>query len=514
MLSPFKSILSNILRKEINAVASQVPEGLRSLLERSDHQDPLERKQFEITNLNDLRNGALANIYDAQSHSRTEGDQIRNAARSRRLRSTRWLSLMETYDENKRDKVAGAISKFVNKENKRVGRLQTAINSWRSDITSRDQNTKQPFYIKWFKDSPDKEAKDALCQQLENERELWHALSKLDAEAAKQAESLLRGCISTACFVEAVNLTEGAEGADGAERVVSSTVVSSPPIVYVLDFKGDMKASQVANMKEEISALLSLPPHKRPEEIVLRLFSPGGSVYGYGLAERELSRVKAANIKLTACVDEVAASGGYMMAAVADNIVASPWSLLGSIGVISGIPNFAERMGKEGVKFYKLTAGKNKNNLDMFTEPTEEGLKHVKINMERILELFSSHVYKHRHEKLTQSMEKIAQGDVWQGVDALELGLVDTIMTSEEYVNQKMDEGADVYTIKKVSNKEGRSPLEKLFKPNGEMSADDPSSMLMDCGKDLTTVGGQYGGPMLKLEGMHMHTGTMHTYDK
>merc|ERR1712183_554512 len=125
-------------------------------------------------------------------------------------------------------------------------------------------------------------------------------------------------------------------------------------------------------MKEEITAILCLPT--KPDEVIVRLYSPGGTSFGYGLAATELKRLRLKGISLTVSVDEIAASGGYMMAAVADYVVASPWSIIGSVGVLTGIPNAADRLDREGLKFYKLTAGKHKSNIDPFTEPTKEGL--------------------------------------------------------------------------------------------------------------------------------------------
>ena len=152
-----------------------------------------------------------------------------------------------------------------------------------------------------------------------------------------------------------------------------------------------------------------------------------------------------------------------MMAVVADTIICSPWSVLGSIGVLSGMPNMSKRLEKEGLKFYKLTAGDNKNTLDPFTTPTEEGLEHVQSNMERILELFANHVDTNRKGLLTKDISDIATGDTWQGVDALELGLADVLQTSEQYVNSRMDGGALVYSIEQLTAKEKRGPLQQLL---------------------------------------------------
>lgn len=117
--------------------------------------------------------------------------------------------------------------------------------------------------------------------------------------------------------------------------------------LFVMKFPGDISASQVQDLREEVTAVVRTA--KRGDEALLVLESGGGTVTGYGLAAGQLKRFKENGIKLTVCVEQVAASGGYMMCCVADRIVASPMAVLGSIGVISDIPNVYERLLKEGM---------------------------------------------------------------------------------------------------------------------------------------------------------------------
>jgi hypothetical protein len=117
--------------------------------------------------------------------------------------------------------------------------------------------------------------------------------------------------------------------------------------LFVMRFPGDVRASQVNELREEVTAVVRTA--KPGDEALLVLESGGGTVTGYGLAAGQLKRFKEAGMKLTVCVEQVAASGGYMMCCVADRIVASPMAVLGSIGVISDIPNFYERLAKEGM---------------------------------------------------------------------------------------------------------------------------------------------------------------------
>ena len=112
---------------------------------------------------------------------------------------------------------------------------------------------------------------------------------------------------------------------------------SHKPRVWVIDFKGSMDAHEVSSLREEITAVLTVATPQ--DQVVVRLESPGGVVHGYGLAASQLQRIRDKQIPLTVAVDKVAASGGYMMACVANKIVAAPFAILGSIGVVAQIPN-------------------------------------------------------------------------------------------------------------------------------------------------------------------------------
>jgi serine protease SohB len=139
----------------------------------------------------------------------------------------------------------------------------------------------------------------------------------------------------------------------------------------VLDFKGSMDAHEVGALREEITAVLTLV--KPEDQVVLRLESPGGVVHGYGLAASQLQRLRDKQVPLTVAVDKVAASGGYMMACVADKIVAAPFSIIGSIGVVAQIPNFNRFLKSKEIDIELHTAGQFKRTLTLLGENTEEG---------------------------------------------------------------------------------------------------------------------------------------------
>lgn len=205
--------------------------------------------------------------------------------------------------------------------------------------------------------------------------------------------------------------------------------------VFVLDFDGDIKASAVAHLREEISVIISSA--KAGDEVVIRLESGGGQVNAYGLAAAQLVRIKDAGLILTVCVDKISASGGYMMACVADKIIASDFAVIGSVGVVSQLPNFHELLKKHNIGYEMFTAGEYKRTVTIFGENDDEDRVKHQADIERIHELFKTFVKKHR-PKL--DVEKIATGEIWFGQDALDLGLIDEIGTSDGYVLELIKE--------------------------------------------------------------------------
>jgi serine protease SohB len=212
--------------------------------------------------------------------------------------------------------------------------------------------------------------------------------------------------------------------------------------LYVLDFKGDVHAEGVDLLSEEITAVLSVV---RPiDEVLLRLESPGGVVHGYGLAASQLHRLRKKNIHLTVAVDKVAASGGYLMACVADRIIAAPFAVLGSVGVVAQLLNFNRVLKKYDVEVELHTAGQFKRTLTPLGENTDEARQKFKEELEDIHVLFKDYVHEHR---AIVDIEKIATGEHWFGRRALELKLIDEILTSDEYL-MSVSETADIFLVK------------------------------------------------------------------
>lgn len=212
---------------------------------------------------------------------------------------------------------------------------------------------------------------------------------------------------------------------------------------FVIKFDGDIQAKAVDSLKKEITAILSIADHK--DNVVLMLESPGGTVNGYGLAASELERLTAKGLYLTVLVDKVAASGGYMMAVIADKIIAAPFAIIGSIGVLVESPNFNELLEKRGVKYEQITSGKYKKTISILGKNTEEGRQKVKEELNQIHRVFKSLIKKQRPNI---DIEKISTGEFWLGTQAKELGLVDATMTSTDYLTSLYQENKNVYLIK------------------------------------------------------------------
>ena len=212
--------------------------------------------------------------------------------------------------------------------------------------------------------------------------------------------------------------------------------------IYVLDFKGDMAASAVEGLREEITLILATAKAGR-DRVVVRLESPGGMVHGYGLAAAQLVRLREAGFHLTICVDKVAASGGYMMACIANEIISAPFAIVGSIGVVAQVPNFNRLLKDNKIDFELYTAGEYKRTVTMFGENTEEGKAKFEEELQQTHALFKHFVEKYRPQL---NIEKVATGEHWYGRDALDLNLVDTLQTSDEYLLNVLTQH-DIYLL-------------------------------------------------------------------
>lgn len=250
----------------------------------------------------------------------------------------------------------------------------------------------------------------------EQERKTWSKAKKKEDKAEKKAAKAKKG--------------------------ETGAVKDAPGRIYVLDFDGDIKASDTDPLRRAISAVLSVAEPGK-DEVVIRLESGGGLVHSYGLAAAQLDRIRSKGIHLTACVDKVAASGGYMMVCVADRIIASPFAVLGSIGVVAQLPNFHRLLKKNNVDFEILTAGEHKRTMTVFGENTDKGRQKFLDDLEDTHGLFKDYVSERRPDL---DIAAVATGDIWFGKRALEVKLIDEIKTSDEYLIEACDR-ADVVSV-------------------------------------------------------------------
>lgn len=211
--------------------------------------------------------------------------------------------------------------------------------------------------------------------------------------------------------------------------------------LFVLDFIGDIRASAVSNLREEITGILLVATPE--DEVLIRLESPGGIVNGYGLAASQLDRLKEARIPLTVAVDKMAASGGYMMACVANKILAAPFAIIGSIGVVFQMPNFHRFLQQKSIDFEQVTAGQYKRTLSLFGKNTKEDREKVQMEVNDMHTLFKNFINEHRPQV---NLEKVATGEHWFAIQAFERRLVDQISTSDDYL-LRARENFDIFLV-------------------------------------------------------------------
>jgi len=211
--------------------------------------------------------------------------------------------------------------------------------------------------------------------------------------------------------------------------------------LFVIDFNGDIRASETLPLEQVVSAIVSVAIPG--DEVLLRLESAGGMVHSYGLAASQLARFRHKNIPLTVCVDKVAASGGYMMACIGNRIISAPFAMVGSIGVIAQLPNFHRLLKKHNIDYEQITAGEYKRTLTLFGENTDKGRAKFEEEIQDTHELFKEFVQEYRP---TLKIHEVATGEVWFGSRAKNKGLVDDIQTSEEYLLEQSHH-LDIYRV-------------------------------------------------------------------
>ncbi len=247
-------------------------------------------------------------------------------------------------------------------------------------------------------------------------------IKNLNDNYAETKETLLQTTLSKKQFKQFLKEKKRAAKKDAA-------ITTTQKNIYVLTFQGDIKASAVSSLAEEVTAILPIATPQ--DEVILRLESPGGAVHAYGLAAAQLMRLRDQHIPLTVTVDKVAASGGYLMACIANKILAAPFAIIGSIGVIVQLPNFHRFLKDKDIDMEMHTAGEYKRTITLFGENTEAGREKLQQELEDIHQQFKNVIQQNRQHI---DIEKVATGEYWLGQEALTLNLVDEIKTSDAYL--------------------------------------------------------------------------------
>ena len=263
------------------------------------------------------------------------------------------------------------------------------------------------------------------------------AEEKKEKEEAKTRKKLAKQAEKKVSELTAADASNGEESDAEEEESVRR------PRAFVLNFYGDMEASSVQCLREEVTAVLAVAEKDADDQVILRLESPGGLVHSYGHAASQLQRIREAGLPLTAVVDEIAASGGYMMACVADKIVSAPFAVIGSIGVVAELPNFNRLLKRFDIDYEQHTAGQFKRTLTMFGANSDEGRQKFQQELEDTHRLFKSYIQQHRS---SVDIEKVATGEHWYGTQAMALGLVDELQTSDALL-QSLYDSHDVFEV-------------------------------------------------------------------
>lgn len=345
------------------------------------------------------------------------------------------------------------------------------------DLGERYQQIKEGFLEFKHSDLDDKDFKAELEREESREKQA-EALENASESAAESASEERSETVSETAPENIVK--EGKEGKEDKEgdqrdkRDKKSQVSKAPfwqfwkrekekskpkkaETLYVLEFDGDIQAEEVRSLREEVSALLQIA--EKGDEVLIRLKSPGGAVNGYGLAASQLVRIRDKGLHLTVAVDEVAASGGYLMASVAHKILAAPFAIVGSIGVVAEMPNFHKLLEKYNIDYEQFTAGEYKRTVSMFGENSEAAKEKFRAELNEIHHIFKDFVQQYRPQL---EIEQIATGEYWLAVKALELGLVDELKTSDSYILESM-KNKNVYTIQYVEKSSVRQGLSRFL---------------------------------------------------
>ena len=254
-----------------------------------------------------------------------------------------------------------------------------------------------------------------------------------------------------------------------AEKKITLAAPTFARTVIVLNIDAELNIPQLEQAVTFIlsqhreQAFGSIGGMAKELEVVLLVNSPGGAVSDYGLAGAQIRRLAdEAGVTTTVCVDHIAASGGYMIASQADRIFASNFAIVGSIGVIREGFNVHEALERHGIKGFALKAGDSKVPLTMFGPVTKGDMSKAQRTLDLMHRAFKVFVVQGR-PLLEADIDDVANGDVYFGDEAMQLSLIDRIVTSEEYLLERVQAGDRVMKLHRAHQFTGRR--RQLFHP-------------------------------------------------
>ena len=211
----------------------------------------------------------------------------------------------------------------------------------------------------------------------------------------------------------------------------SSSPIKKDGHTALIEVKGVIAAGEPAGADSVITGLRAAFEDKNTKGVVLRINSPGGSPVQSAYINDEIMRLKEKHedIPVYAVIVDVCASGGYYIAAAADEIYADKGSIVGSIGVLMNGFGFEEAMSRLGVERRLLTAGEHKGIMDPFSPVKDDERSHIQGMLDQLHQQFIATVKKGRGDRLKND-EKLFSGLFWSGEESVKLGLVDGLGSS------------------------------------------------------------------------------------
>lgn len=247
-------------------------------------------------------------------------------------------------------------------------------------------------------------------------------------------------------FVEKKDLTALKKAQKAAQKEKGSCL-------YVIDFDGDMQASNTVQLAETTSCLL--PLLRSTDKVLVRVKSSGGLVPHYGYAASQLSRLRS-KASLTVAIDHIAASGGYLMACVAHEIIAAPFAIVGSIGVVGLVPNVHPLLKNHGIDVHEHTAGEYKRSLSPWAAVTPEKVQRYEHELSMTHELFQEFVQQYRPNL---EPEVLQTGEYRYAARSVgDTGLVDKVQSSDDFIAEHLPK----YHVIFVTCREEKSVWQRL----------------------------------------------------